>query len=525
MSNREAKAVGVFLLLWLPIASSSLAEAQVNGQPVVYSAASSSNIAYSPAYIDASVFYYANNESYDICKTINKILTGASGIGYPSAGVVIDTRGILEGQNAGLCTINPFDSVATSFQTTILLPATTIATECPWVLPSYTRIVGAGRGATTLAISSIRFDPDSTNSMIEMGSAGGGNPGPDHCSATTTTGYYACPSAGCTGTSIEHLAISPFDTGQRNQPYTAIYNNYAGDQSYVDDVVLRQVGQNSTSTSMVTGLFIGPGATYSGPYTNIDFVGSQGCGSGSTLYTCQYTACVQIQAQTRGLHGITCTAKTQTATSSTGLPFAAIYLDSYGNTVSDVHVEGFYDGVVVGDYQQIPTSAVAVAGNTISNVTVGDGGTSSGPTYEAVHICNPGATTQGLNTACTTNSSGSVSDVTVAGVLSNGAGLVSAYPLVDDLSTTQITASTQRAFLGTYVLGEKLLGFGNSNVVYSRSTTGQSGSGNIPSWGVGSTSAVGLTCTTPGALYSNTTGTGTASTLFLCSGGTWHPIG
>jgi hypothetical protein len=169
---------------------------------------------------------------------------------------------------------------------------------------------------------------------------------------------------------------------------------------------------------------------------------------------------------------------------------------------------------------------VAVAGNTISNVTDGDGGTSSGPVYEAVHICNPGATTQGnLNTACTTNSSGSVSDLTITGVLSNGAGLVSAYPLVDDLSSTQITPSTNRTFVGTYVLGEKLLGFGNSNVVYSRSTSSQSGSGNIPSWGVGSTSAVGLSCSTPGALYSNTTGTGTASTLFICSGGTWHPIG
>ncbi|MGA8429362.1 MAG: hypothetical protein WB729_06045 [Candidatus Sulfotelmatobacter sp.] len=205
------------------------AGANVTGHPVAFNAASSSSssFAYSPAYIDASTLYYNNYPNLDICQTINQILTGANGVAYPSAGIVVDARGILEGQGAGLCQVNPFDSVVTSFQTTILLPATTIATECPWVLPSYTRIIGEGRGATTIAISGIAFHPDSTNSLIEMGSPGGGNAS-GHCGATT--GYYTCPNSGCSGISIEHIAISPRDSGQHEQPYTAIYNNYAGDQ-------------------------------------------------------------------------------------------------------------------------------------------------------------------------------------------------------------------------------------------------------------------------------------------------------
>jgi hypothetical protein len=66
---------------------------------------------------------------------------------------------------------------------------------------------------------------------------------------------------------------------------------------------------------------------------------------------CQQTACVKIQAQTRGLHNLTCTSNSNTANQGGGeWPSAAIYLDSYNTTIENVHVEGFYDAIVVGDF-------------------------------------------------------------------------------------------------------------------------------------------------------------------------------
>jgi hypothetical protein len=125
----------------------------VPGNTVVYNSASNSTSAqsYSAAYIDASVFYYPA-ESDTICQVINKILRKQyTGVGYPTAGAVVDARGILEGNNSTVCNINPFDGITGSFNTTILLPATTIRTQCPWILPSNTHI-DQGRLEQTLQL-------------------------------------------------------------------------------------------------------------------------------------------------------------------------------------------------------------------------------------------------------------------------------------------------------------------------------------------------------------------------------------
>jgi hypothetical protein len=85
-------------------------------------------------------------------------------------------------------------------------------------------------------------------------------------------------------------------------------------------------------TTTTTGLWIGPGAKNSGPYSNIYFLASANCGTGNaclhgTNCACQPTACVKIQAPTRGLHSITCVANSLPPGQSPPLPDAAIYLE------------------------------------------------------------------------------------------------------------------------------------------------------------------------------------------------------
>ncbi len=77
-----------------------------------------------------------------------------------------------------------------------------------------------------------------------------------------------------------------------------------------------------------------------------------------------------------------------------------------------------------------------------------------------------------------------------------------------------------------YVLGESI-GGGYSRFATTPSPGISTGSGStvVPTWGVGSTPGVG-SCTTPGALYSNTQGV-TGNAVFVCTGVssfTWKPI-
>jgi hypothetical protein len=69
----------------------------VSGNTDVYSSATGSQ-AHSPAYIDASAFYYydisQNLPGVDICTIINQILKGTAlkGVSYPTAGAVIEAH-------------------------------------------------------------------------------------------------------------------------------------------------------------------------------------------------------------------------------------------------------------------------------------------------------------------------------------------------------------------------------------------------------------------------------------------------
>src|SRR5258708_4969850 len=153
----------------LYVSSIGIATAQTAtaGNTGVYNqSTTSAPVSFSPAYIDASaISYYENSlgQAVDFCKTINNILTSASGYPtYPAQGAVIDARGILNIpvlQSNGKyvtsplqCGSNPFASLTAPTRATILLPGATISAKVPWVIPSETKIVGEGRNATTIGL-------------------------------------------------------------------------------------------------------------------------------------------------------------------------------------------------------------------------------------------------------------------------------------------------------------------------------------------------------------------------------------
>lgn len=511
--------VGVLISLLIGLANVALAQ---QGEPVVWIAPSTATN--SPAYLDASTFSGSN-----ICIQINNALSKLATISKNSSGVVqggiVDARGIFVQPPIKYltCTINPFNGV--TVPATVLLPATIIGIQTTWVLPSNTRLVGENSQDTTITI-----DQNATtfsSPIIQMGSS------------------TLCPS-GCTGISVEHVRIQGMDTGGGNRSTDGIDNNYAGYGSYVSDVSFSNIGATSESDSLRVGLSVGSSAAASGPYSDIDFVGSSACApmgsvscnnsKYSNYCTCQPTACVSIQAQTRGLHGLTCTAaSTNNLVSANGPtpPAAAVRLDSYNTTIENVHVEGFYDGVVVGDNP----GSVNVIGNTLENIT--SAASSAGPVWNTVHICNPTLSTQPYPSSACQYVSGSgvntVSNVSIFHVQSLGSASVSQTSIQDDLNTTTVNSTgATSAFVGAYAVGGQSTVTANQ-VGYSRLTITAPSSTNsavTPTWGsfnlgnINTNSSPLGSCTTPGSLFSNPGGTANSkNTIFVCKSGTWTYLG
>lgn len=131
-----------------------LSVGQVQGNNAVYNSSGtcSPTCAASPAFIDASVFVGQPGKGSDLCDVIYKILNGTD-YNYPSAGAVIDARGI--GGSALTCTKgSPWSESGTSVSapSTILLPATgggsnftPIVISIGWVLPANTHLFGQGQ--------------------------------------------------------------------------------------------------------------------------------------------------------------------------------------------------------------------------------------------------------------------------------------------------------------------------------------------------------------------------------------------
>jgi hypothetical protein len=440
---------------------------------------SSGGVTFSAAWIDASGYWTTGIP--DFCGIINGILTQSS---YPASGAVIDARGLVypggsqQGQTLRCTVSDPFQAV--SKPSTILLPAATIPVLATWTLPNNTKIIGEGAGTILLADSSLR-----PGYMIEMGSSS------------------SCPQEGCSGVGVEHVFLD----ATNNSGVNGIHNQFSQTPSYVNDV-------NFFDFSL-TGLRIegpsagAPGAIDSGPYTNISYHAISGatCGSRSPC-----PICVDVEAQTRGLHGVTCVGNANT--NQAGVP--GITVNASNNSVEDIHVESFWDGIEVGDTT-----------NAVSNVLVANVTGSTARITNAVHIC--GTHPSSSFGAC--QFSGSLSDVTVLNVslAKNVMVATSTTTVQDDVTTTSIvrpscTSACTPTTTAKYVLGEGL-GLGFSRFATTPSATNSStGSTAVPTWGVGSSSVANQACQTPGALYSKVTG-GTNGAVLVCTTAlTWKTI-
>jgi hypothetical protein len=311
-----------------------------------------------------------------------------------------------------------------------------------------------------------------------------------------------CPSGTCTGISIEHIAMNAQEpTGTQNiLPVYGIYNLGAQDQSYVDDVNLQNFEQ--------AGIFVATTAQGSGPYSHINFGAASQCSSSTNC-----PACVVLQSQTRGVHGATCIGSSAVSQKS-GVAYAAIYVQASNNSIRDIHVEDFWDGVQVGGTTAISPSVNNVV---IANVTAANNGTGSGGVVNTVHICGQYGSTYGTCTAPVN----AVSDVTATGISIEGNQFATWSALRDDVTGTTIappSGSSSTIWLsGSYILGDQI---GTSSVQYNRFSTSPA----VPSWGVGAISvSAGATCPAIGALYSNTKGA-SGSTVYVCTTSGWEDL-
>lgn len=314
--------VAAALLPFLPIAAFAQQNAVCGGTTQCGTPLSS------PAFLDASV---PGIRGTDICQSIRNIIGPSS---YPAIGAVIDARGLPMIQGVSMTCApgtSPWFDGSSNYAkkpSTILLPAGTITIPATWVLPAGTKLIGEGSqdppnsipiplpGATVIQACTSSLpgcnNANFSGAMIEFGRA--------------------CPDAQCTGTvngvSVENVLLNGNDLN-----ITGIQNAEGQELTYVDRVSLYQI--------MGIGLQVTLNATHSGPYSNLTF----DTGSFSPNSS---TNCAQINVNgTRGLHGLTCIGE-----SANG--FNAVLLDSSNNSLEDIRIIGFDDGIVVGS----PTEAL-----------------------------------------------------------------------------------------------------------------------------------------------------------------------
>jgi hypothetical protein len=369
----------------------------------------------------------------------------------------------------------------------------TIQLSATWTVPNNVRLVGVGLETILLGLSGC-----CSRAMIEMGAA-----------SSCTTPLY-------TGIAIEHLQLNV------KGAYGGIENQCAGPSSYVNDVLISgfRFGQDQLEANALT---IGPGATNSGPYTDIYVLAvpysSCGGGQGVPVFNC-----VVVGAQTRGLHGITCLGSANTGATG-GSGSAAIVVNASNNSIEDVHVESFYDGIQIGDTSS-PVSNVF-----ISNVETSTTYQCSGVT-NAVHVCG---TKFGTNQPCPPTYASSVTDITMVGVSNGSSGVVNS--IQDDQTGTIVqgcdggaTGCMNPITSGVYILGKSDGGTTGESSRFAinpaNSTQYGGGSTVVPTWGMGNTPGIqGMKCYTPGALLSYTGATGGSDSVYVCtfaSGVTWQ---
>lgn len=359
-----SNAICIYLILTTP----GLVQAQIAGNKAVYTS-SGVCCTSSTAVVDASVLSGSN-----LCEQIyNALQSVASSHGS----AVVDARAVNpipacgSGETpwlkSGLNVITP---------ATILLPAGTITISSPWIIPDGTKIIGQGTGSSASGGTIIEAPMGFSGAMIEMGDSG-----------------VHCPASGhiCHGVSVEDLILD----GAGQTGINGILNTSSQELSYVNSVRLYQV--------MGVGLEVSTNAQNSGPYSKITFDTGNVGPSGST-------ACAEIVglSGTRGIHGLTCI-------SETVAPQAAVYLDSSNNSIEDVIIEGFTDGIRVG-------SQAAAHSNVLLNIdgdTVLITQTQAPPSINVIHVTNIS----------------SVSDLSMMGIRNTGSG----FTIRDDLTTTNLS--------------------------------------------------------------------------------------
>jgi hypothetical protein len=154
----------------------------------------------SPAFIDASVFAASGR---DFCGVLNYILS--PGHGYPTAGDVIDARGLPGATGTSMtCAASPWAGISSPPPSTILLPATgggtnvaPIVIPSGWVLPANTHLIGVADG--DVAISGSASYSGTTIQACKSGQSG--------CGASLTGTMLSMCSSACSGVSIENLSL------------------------------------------------------------------------------------------------------------------------------------------------------------------------------------------------------------------------------------------------------------------------------------------------------------------------------
>jgi hypothetical protein len=475
-------------------------QAQSAGNNAVYTGTPTATVTGSSAYIDATAWAGTGTSLPDFCDVLSTALNAAS-----STPVVIDARGLTTKNTTMACggMKTPWSAAySVTTPSTILLPPGTIAINATWVIPDKTRIIGASRTNTSIAVSST-FNVSTYPTMLQMGSS------------NTTF----CPNSGvCTGVSISDLRLDGQGANSTALVVTGILNENSQDESYVSHVTFHYL--EKTALDIETS-----GANNSGPYTDLTpsaggsctpgTMNCSGCtgfdGEGSTACSSQSstTTCIKIVgAQTKGIHGFTCTAGYLNANGSFSAvgPNAGIYLDGGGNTIEDGHFEGVKDGIVVGDQQ-------TAAGNVILNITGGaNTAGSSGQIDNIVHIC----AASGSTSPC--QNTGSVSDLTLSEIQS----YTTSWNAILDEETSRAFTSTSSgrpfyvgAGAGLYALGESTTaGYSGLNTFWFPPTT----STPVPTWAFANNTTTAPTGTCPvGSIFSNGGGA-SGSTLYVCVG-------
>ena len=500
------------LILMLNTAGAQNPSGNVLANNAVWS--SSSLVGGSVAFIDASAFCGQNGTGncggggFDFCTTLSSALKAATTAG----GGIVDARGIVNPPTAGggggqlSCGSDPFSlaniSQGNTIPITVLLPAAPIKMGCTWMLPSNIRLVGQGAatmledvasGFCTTSACSTTASCNSPSALIQFGSAN-------------------CPNKVCSGISVEHLKLNQTDT---TLDLNGIINSNAQQSSYVDDVQM--------SNFVGTGLLVG--ADGSGPYTNIAFtsVSGSGCSGPAT------SRCVDLEAQSQGLRGVTCLGNSTTATQSAATP--GITVNASNNSLKDLHVESFWDGVEIGDI----SSTTPVANIVISNIT----GTASAncpglKVGNTVHICAPsstggaclsvGASVSNVSVLQATNGSTQTNTIRddVLGVVVGSCGVTGCgLPL----TTAEYTLGANQVASTGSLPSYPLFATNPANsAVYGGSSTP------VVTWGVGgNTTLLGQTCYTPGALYSSSLLGSAGNSVYVCTttsggGSTWQSI-